>query len=598
MRDPLYRFKEIWLVDTEYVSRPGERPVPVCLVAWEFRTRRKIRLWQDELGAAPPYPIGPESLFVAYLASAEIGFHLALKWPKPARILDLYVEYRNRYNCLPTIVEQKLDKKDEKRIKKHSLLGALTQFTLDCIGVSEKQEMIDLILGGGPWDEREKLNILAYCEGDVAGLARLLPAMLPRIDVPRALLRGRYMAAVASMEFVGVPIDVELLETFRNRWDEIKQKLVTRIDTQYGVYDGVSFRNNKFERLLATKGIAWPRDRNGQLLLRDKTFREMAKVHPELNPLRELRYSLSQLRLNDLAVGHDGFNRCMLSPFGARSSRNTPSNAKFIFGPAVWLRGLIKPPPGWGTAYIDWEQQEFGIAAAYSGDQNMIDAYNSGDSYLGFAKQAGAIPRGGTKKTHGKERALYKQCVLGIGYGMEEDSLAVRTGKHVLIARSLLRQHREIYWKFWEWSDNQVRRTMFYGLYRTVFGWTYHVAPACCWQTDIKSSVKNPYTPNLRSIRNFPMQAGGAEIMRLAVCLGTENGILICCSIHDAVLIMAPLGRLETDIARMRGYMEQASKIVLRGFRLRTEFKAVLYPDRYMDEDRGREFWETVMSLL
>ena len=115
MRDPLHRFTEIWLVDTEYVSRPGERPVPVCLVCREFRTKRKIRLWQDELGALPPYSLGPESLFVAYFASAEIGFHLALGWPKPARILDLYVEYRNRYNCLPTIVEQKLYKKDEKK---------------------------------------------------------------------------------------------------------------------------------------------------------------------------------------------------------------------------------------------------------------------------------------------------------------------------------------------------------------------------------------------------------------------------------------------------------------------------------------------------
>ena len=118
MSDPLHRFTEIWLVDTEYISRPGERPVPVCLVAWEFRSKRKIRLWQNELGTLPPYSLGQESLFVAYFAAAEIGFHLALGWPKPARILDLYVEYRNRYNCLPTIVEQKLYKKDEKKIKK------------------------------------------------------------------------------------------------------------------------------------------------------------------------------------------------------------------------------------------------------------------------------------------------------------------------------------------------------------------------------------------------------------------------------------------------------------------------------------------------
>ena len=582
MRDPLHRFTEIWLVDTEYVSRPGERPVPVCLVAWEFRTKRKIRLWRDELGILPPYSLGPESLFVAYLASAEIGFHLALGWPKPARILDLYVEYRNRYNCLPTIVEQKLYKKDEKKIKRNSLIGALVQFGSDTIGISEKQEMIDLILTDGPWSPAQKLAILDYCESDVAGLDRLLSAMLPHLDVPRSLYRGRYMASVASMEAVGVPIDVELLNRLRDRWGHIERELIVRVDAQYGVYEGTSFRNRKFERWLAEHEILWPRYANGELMLKDNVFRDMAKIHPELNPLRELRYSLSKLRLYDLTVGQDGFNRCMLSPYGTRSSRNSPSNSKFIFGPSVWLRGLIKPPAGFGLAYIDWVGQEFGVAAALSGDPAMKTAYGSGDIYLEFAKAAKAVPEDGTRETYKQERDLYKQCVLGVGYGMEEHSLALRIDRHLLIARNLLRHHHEIFWRFWEWSDNRVRRAMFTNITYTVFGWRYHVTP----------------NPKVRSIRNFPMQATAAEILRLAICLGVENGIEICCPVHDAVVILSPLDRLDSDIARMRSYMGQASELVLNGFKLRTEFVAVRYPDRYMDEERGRPFWNVVMSLL
>src|SRR5207247_879255 len=121
---------------------------------------------------------------------------------------------------------------------------------------------------------------------------------------------------------------------------------------------------------------------------------------------RELRFTLSQLRLEDLSVGSDGRNRVLLSPFGARSGRNTPSNAKFIFGPAVWLRSLIQPAQGHALAYVDWEQQEFGIAAALSGDSAMQEAYRSGDPYLEFAKQAGAVPPDATKKTHGAIREL------------------------------------------------------------------------------------------------------------------------------------------------------------------------------------------------
>src|SRR5215217_4270639 len=83
-------FCEIWAVDFEFVANPGENPDPVCLVAWELRSGRKWRLWQDEFGLTPPYSTGPDSLFVAYYASAEIGCHLALGWPIPSRTLDLF----------------------------------------------------------------------------------------------------------------------------------------------------------------------------------------------------------------------------------------------------------------------------------------------------------------------------------------------------------------------------------------------------------------------------------------------------------------------------------------------------------------------------
>ena len=99
------------------------------------------------------------------------------------------------------------------------LLGALVFFGLDAIDGHEKQAMRDLVLAGGPWSVSERADILDYCESDVVGLEKLLPAMLPHIDLPRALLRGRYMAAGAAMEFNGVPMDVETLQRLRDALD-------------------------------------------------------------------------------------------------------------------------------------------------------------------------------------------------------------------------------------------------------------------------------------------------------------------------------------------------------------------------------------------
>jgi DNA polymerase-1 len=561
-------YRQVWLVDFEFNAESGERPDPVCLVARELRSGRTIRLWRDEFGKLPPYPTDEHSLFVAYYASAEIGCHLVINWPVPVRILDLFTEFRNHTSPL----HQEAG---------NGLLGALTYFGLDGIGTLEKEEMRTLILRGGPWSGEERKAILEYCESDVSAMCRLLPAMFNTIDFPRALLRGRMMAAIARIEHVGTPIDLPLLETLRARWDQIQDALIQAIDVNYGVFDGRTFKLDRFNAWLVSRNLPWPVLESGRLDLSDQAFRGMSQSHPEISPLRELRHALSDMRLNELKVGRDGFNRCLLSPFRSKTGRNQPSNTRFIFGPSVWLRGLIKPPAGHGVAYVDWEQQEFGIAASLSGDQNMLEAYQSGDPYLAFAKQAKAIPPGGTKDTHGPQRDLFKQCSLAVQYGMEERSLATRVNQPQIVARGLLRLHHEVYSRFWAWSDNIVDRAMLNGTISTVFGWKQRVL-----------ADANP-----RSLRNFPMQANGAEMLRLALCTATEAGLQICAPVHDAILVVAPVDRLESDVRQLQTLMEEASRIVLGGFPLRTEAKLVRYPDRYTDK-RGAQMWNQVMQLL
>jgi hypothetical protein len=50
----------------------------------------------------------------------------------------------------------------------------------------------------------------------------------------------------------------------------------------------------------------------------------------------------------------------------------------------------------------------------------MKAAYESEDPYLAFAKQAGAVPVEATKSTHKAVRDLFKACVLGVKYGMDQ----------------------------------------------------------------------------------------------------------------------------------------------------------------------------------
>jgi DNA polymerase-1 len=378
-----------------------------------------------------------------------------------------------------------------------------------------------------------------------------------------------------------VPIDTATLELVRAHWTDIQDQLIADVDADYGVFDGRTFKEDRFESFLIRNGIPWDRLGSGRLCLDRDTFREMARSYPIISPLRELRHALSEMRLNDLTVGDDGRNRTPLWAFGSKTGRNQPSNTKFIFGPSVWLRGLIQPPPGHAVAYIDWSSQEVGIAAALSGDKLKMADFLTGDPYIAFGIRAGVLPAGATKATHRETRDMIKTCVLGLQYGMGPKTLASRIGQPEIVARELVRAHQDRYRKFWQMADSAVACAMQGRSLSTVFGW--HVHPGC--------------DPNPRSMMNYPMQANGAEMMRLAACLATERGIEVCAPVHDAFSICAPIARIDSDVAGMRAAMDEAARAVLNGFPIPTEAKIVTYPDRYMDK-RGAVMWDRVTRLI
>jgi DNA polymerase I-like protein with 3'-5' exonuclease and polymerase domains len=245
------------------------------------------------------------------------------------------------------------------------------------------------------------------------------------------------------------------------------------------------------------------------------------------------------------------------------------------------MRGLIRPPEGWGIAYIDFSSQENAIAAAFSGDERMMAGYVAGDPYLAFAKAARLVPPDATKATHGAIRERCKAIVLGIGYGMAADSMATRAGITPCEARELLRLHRDAYRRFWHWSEATVAAALLTGGMTSVFGWRRRIGRE----------------PNVRSIMNFPMQSGGAEMMRIAAIAATEAGLEVCAPVHDAFLIAAPLERLDSDVLTMRALMSRAGRAVTGGLDVRTDAEVIRWPDRFMDK-RGAAMWDRIVGML
>jgi DNA polymerase I-like protein with 3'-5' exonuclease and polymerase domains len=164
---------------------------------------------------------------------------------------------------------------------------------------------------------------------------------------------------------------------------------------------------------------------------------------------------------------------------------------------------------------------------------------------------------------------------------MQARSLAYRAGVSDIEAQEILRRLARAYPVYSEWAQHAVDAGQLGGRLSTVFGWQLHVGPKA----------------RATSLRNFPMQANGAEMLRLACCLATEAGITVCAPVHDALLIEAPAADIGDAIMVTKSLMARASSTVLDGLEVGTDADVIRWPDRYADP-RGAVMWDRVTELL
>jgi hypothetical protein len=93
------------------------------------------------------------------------------------------------------------------------------------------------------------------------------------------------------------------------------------------------------------------------------------------------------------------------------------------------------------------------------------------------------------------------------------------------------------------------------------------------------------------------MQATAAEMLRVACILIHERGIQLCAPVHDAALIEAPDGLIDSHAKTAQDCMTKASQIVLGGFQINTDIRILTYPERFLDPD-SQPFWDQVMDLM
>jgi DNA polymerase I len=587
-------FRTIVVADFEYEIDDGDLPRVLCMVAYLLDTNLRhvgtARVWRGEFGSTPPFDIGPDALVVGYSLWAELTCFLTLGWRFPAHVYDLHTAYLATSNILLPYEPDEVRRKPRKRLS-----DACRAYGIEGWENIDKPDIAKAI-GEGRWREYGREAVLQYCEEDTRKSAELLRRQLTgygrRAPVNPGLVMhwSEYSAkTVARIQAKGMPIDIPLWNLVQANKLVVIGALIRRFDPSYGrenpIYspDG-EWSNDRFARWLVSAGIVeWPRLDSGVLKLTGDTFRMMYGAHPAIEGLHALRDALGVIVRARIPIGRDGRNRPSLFPFGTATGRN--AQAKSLFNAHASMRSFMMFSPDKIGLYLDWRTQEVGIAAARSGDAALAEAYRSGDVYHALALLCGLTNDTDIKRwkaEHPGQRQQMKALQLGINYGMGVRSLSRGLDRHLSIGSEVIIRHQYKHPVYWAWRESKVRRAMLERVIVSEYdGWPLHISTS----------------PNERTLFNFPMQSGGAEMLRLAANRLCDAGLVPSMLVHDGILFELDS---EEQVEHAIEIMRIAGTEVCCGLEIGVDTDQKLIGGaRYRDKRPvAKRMWEVAMGVL
>jgi len=399
-----------------------------------------------------------------------------------------------------------------------------------------------------------------------------------QVLIDQMITRANYIKAIVKLTIngKGFPIDKQALKTIFINKEQTISAIQEQVNRRYSSIFVESTANNiktldhdKLKKIAINNGYQWQASVSGYYLKMDKSYlKQLAHQYPELRLFYDAITTISSIQSTDfLMLETDGFIKPSLHLMTQKTGRNSPKPSEgYLLNASHWIRCLIKPKPNHCIISIDWCQQEIGIAAALSNDNKLIDIYDApdGDVYLTLAKMAGFAPPSATKKTHPEIRQLFKTMQIGLGYGkavwsltkdIKQLSNSMTFSDAYNKAQQIHHWHKTTFTGYWQWTENTINQARQSGIIQSKDGWTYFVTDA----------VRDT------QLLNYPMQANGAALMRLAIVnLAQYENIDLICTQHDAIYVNAKNCDKERIIQQIQHSMDQAcsdlfnDKITLR----------------------------------
>ena len=382
------------------------------------------------------------------------------------------------------------------------------------------------------------------------------------IEMPLAKVLG-------DMELVGFSVDLNGLK-------EMSQELSERITIiEKEIYDAVGYEFNLnspkqlgvalFEKL----GLPAKKKTKSGYSTNAEVLEELKHLHPAVSLLLEYR-TLAKLKSTytdglQECVKEDGkihttFNQTETRTGRISSLEPNLQNIPVRTSEGKRLREFFIADNGKVLVDADYSQIELRVLASMSGDENMINAFNSGaDIHTATAAQVFGLPIEMVTPTL---RSRAKAVNFGIVYGIGAFSLAKDIGVTRKEADDYIKSYLATYPKVAAYMENTIAEAKQNGYVTTLFGRKRYLP-------ELQNSNGMIRAFGERVARNAPIQGTAADVIKLAMVkvfnrlekeIPTAKLIL---QVHDELIVecLEQDAQLVCDILKFE--MENATKMAV-----------------------------------
>ena len=200
----------------------------------------------------------------------------------------------------------------------------------------------------------------------------------------------------------------------------------------------------------------------------------------------------------------------------------------------------------------DYSQIEMRLMAHLSGDEALIEAFNSGeDLHRTMASMVFGTP---VAEVTGEERSRIKATSYGLAYGLSSYGLAAQLGIPVPEAAALRDRYFERFGTIRDYLEGLVAQARADGYTQTMFGRRRYLP-------DLRSSNRQRREMAERAALNAPIQGSAADIVKIAMMnvadALSEAGLVsrLLVQIHDELLLEVAPGEAAAVEALVREKM-------------------------------------------